>query len=113
MASEAPWRALHPASVAVNLLFAFPGTLLLLSMVGSAGAPPIHDITTDTANPPTFTAAPQLRGEGANTLEIKPGFITEQQKAYPDLQGLRTDLSVAEAFDLPRWPTRSPQRRPP
>lgn len=90
-----PWRN----NLSLNLLFAFPGTLLLLSLVGSGGSPRIHDITTDTVDPPTFTAAPRLRGEDANTLDIKPDFIAEQKKAYPDLQPLRTALARDEAFD--------------
>lgn len=90
-----PWRN----NLSLNLLFAFPGALLFLAMLGAGNSPRIHDITTDTANPPTFTAAPQMRGEDANTLDIKPGFITEQKKAYPDLAPLRTSLSRDEALD--------------
>lgn len=90
-----PWRN----NLSLNLLFAFPGTLLFLTMLSGGNAPRIHDITTDTANPPTFTAAPGMRGQDANTLDIKPDFIAEQQEAYPDLQSLATSLSREEALD--------------
>jgi uncharacterized protein (DUF1499 family) len=91
----APWRN----NISLNVLFAFPGTLLLLGMLSGGGAPRIHDITTDTADPPTFTLAPRMRGEGANTLDIKPDSIAQQRQAYPDLQSLRSSLSGDEAFD--------------
>lgn len=90
-----PWRN----NLSLNLLFAFPGTLLLMSLLAGGNAPRIHDITTDTADPPTFAVAPQLRGADANPLDIKPGFIAEQQEAYPDLAPLRSALSRDEAFD--------------
>jgi uncharacterized protein (DUF1499 family) len=90
-----PWRN----NISLNVLFAFPGTLLLLGTLTGGTAPRIHDITTDTADPPAFTAAPRMRGEDANTLAIKPDSIAQQQQAYPDLQTLRSSLSRDEAFD--------------
>ncbi len=82
-----------------RLLFAVPGTLLLLALTAGGGAPPIHDITTDTDDPPVFVTAAQQRGEGANSLAIKPDFIAEQKKAYPDIATLKTGLAAAAAFD--------------
>ncbi|NQX88183.1 MAG: DUF1499 domain-containing protein [Halioglobus sp.] len=90
-----PWRN----NISLNLLFAFPGTLLLLTTLSGGNVPTIHDITTDVADPPIFAVAAQMRGEDANTLDIKPAFIAEQTKAYPDLQPLQTDLPRAAAFD--------------
>ena len=43
-------------------LVALPGTALLLGLASGGELPQIHDITTDTADPPLFTAAPQQRG---------------------------------------------------
>lgn len=92
----APWRK----SIAGRALITLPGTLLLLSVLASRGDhPPIHDITTDTRDPPVFTAAEQLRGPGANTLEIDVQTIALQQQAYPDLQTILSDMSIDEVFD--------------
>lgn len=94
-----PRFALWRTNISLNLLFAFPGTLLLLSLLGNGNASAIHDITTDTANPPTFTMAQEMRGEGANTLAIKPDSIAQQQEAYPDLKTLQSTLARDTAFD--------------
>ena len=49
--------------------------------------PPIHDITTDTANPPRFVAIVPLRKGSPNPFEYEDGNISRQQRAaYPDIQ---------------------------
>jgi hypothetical protein len=90
------WRK----GIAGRALITLPGTLLLLSVLASRGDyPPIHDITTDTRDPPVFTAAEQQRGPEANTLEIDADVTALQQKAYPDLQTILSEMSIDEAFD--------------
>lgn len=88
------WRP----DIGKRALMALPGAVLMLSLLGSGGAPQIHDITTDTIDPPQFVTAEKERGEGANTLAIKEDFIAQQKAAYPDLQALRTVLSQEDAF---------------
>ena len=90
----APWRK----GIAGRALIALPGTLLLLSLV-SGDYPPIHDITTDTRDPPAFAMAREQRGAGANPLEIISETIAQQQSAYPDLQTLVSALPIDQAFD--------------
>jgi uncharacterized protein (DUF1499 family) len=91
----APWRQ----AIVRHAFFALPGTILLLALVSSGGdSPRIHDITTDTADPPTFTMAAQQRGEGANSLDIDPEVIAQQQAAYPDVTTLTSTLPIDEAF---------------
>lgn len=90
----APWRS----AIGKRALFALPGTVLLLSLLGGGDYPPIHDITTDTSDPPVFTAAPEQRGDGSNSLEIKADFIDAQKAAYADLNTLVTDVAVEDAF---------------
>lgn len=91
----APWRK----AIVRHAFFALPGTILLLTLVSSGGdSPRIHDITTDTANPPTFIMAEKERGEGANSLEINPSVIAQQQAAYPDVKTLTSSLPVDEVF---------------
>ena len=61
--------------------------------------PPIHDITTDTDDPPAFVAVLGLRGEKANSTDYEGAELAAQQKAgYPDLGPLVLDLAPAEAF---------------
>jgi len=92
----APWRT----GIAWRASLALPGTLLLLSILGSRGDyPPIHDITTDTRNPPEFTMAQEQRGAGANPLEIVSETVTQQQGAYPDLQTIVSTMSIDEVFN--------------
>ena len=92
----APWRK----TIAGRALLALPGTALLLSLASGGGSVRIHDITTDTQDPPTFTLAAQQRGTGSNPLEIDQTVIAQQQQAYPDLQTLLSPLPLAEAYSL-------------
>ena len=61
--------------------------------------PPIHDITTDTDNPPRFVAAAALRRDAPNGIEYAGAAIASQQKrAYADIVPLALNLAPAEAF---------------
>ncbi|MFK8029809.1 MAG: DUF1499 domain-containing protein [Gammaproteobacteria bacterium] len=88
----------------VNLKAMLPAVvpaLLLVVLMGSAGdAPVIHDVTTDTEEPPEFVMGIAQRGEESNTLAIKPDYIEQQKVHYPELKTLKSSLSVSEAFAL-------------
>ena len=61
--------------------------------------PPIHDITTDTENPPAFVAILPLRANAPNSVEYKGREVAAQQKkAYPDLQPLTVNAPPDVAF---------------
>lgn len=60
--------------------------------------PPIHDITTDIENPPTFVAIVPLRA-GANPLDRSAEVDDEQRRGYPDIQPLTLGLRPQQAFD--------------
>lgn len=63
--------------------------------------PPIHDISTDLEDPPTFVAVLPLRGEHANPVEHGGAVVAEAQRsAYPDIQPVTTGLPPADAFAL-------------
>jgi len=75
-------------------------------MAAAGDVPPIHDITTDTANPPAFIAIVALRENAPNGYEYgvteawpaeKLGATT--MEAYPHLKPVESDLSVADAVD--------------
>jgi uncharacterized protein (DUF1499 family) len=51
--------------------------------------PPIHDISTDTADPPAFVAVLPLRAGAANPAEYGgPEIASQQASAYPDIRTL-------------------------
>lgn len=90
------WRA----DIIKRASLLLPGCFLFASLFASQGDfPPIHDISTDTLDPPIFTAAEKIRGEGANPLDIKPDSIAQQKEAYPELLSLRSSESVKESFN--------------
>lgn len=64
----------------------------------AAGAPPIHDITTDTDNPPQFVAIVPLREGAPNTLVYSPETAKLQRQAYRDLEPLLLNVPPQQAF---------------
>lgn len=68
-------------------------------LLHARGVPPIHDISTDTANPPKFTAiTPEIRGSGSNSLEYDPANAPLQAAAYPMIQPVLLPMPVANAY---------------
>jgi uncharacterized protein (DUF1499 family) len=63
--------------------------------------PPIHDITTDTDNPPAFAAVVAVRtADGGNPVVYEGPKIAEQQRgAYPDIAPLLVALASDVAFN--------------
>jgi uncharacterized protein (DUF1499 family) len=61
--------------------------------------PPIHDITTDTADPPLFEAVLPLR-EGLNPVDYDPEVGAQQRAAYPEIVPLTLDIGQEQAFRL-------------
>jgi len=62
--------------------------------------PFIHDITTDTENPPMFAVVLPLRKDAANPAEYGgPDVAVLQHKAYPDIVPRRLSLPPDRAFE--------------
>jgi uncharacterized protein (DUF1499 family) len=62
--------------------------------------PYIHDITTDTENPPQFVAAAKLRKEGDHPVSYDgPEVAAEQKRAFPDLVPLVTKAPKERVFE--------------
>jgi uncharacterized protein (DUF1499 family) len=62
--------------------------------------PPIHDITTDTQEPPEYVAVLPFRVNVPNTTVYGGEKIASQQReAYPDLQPLTLNVPPPQAFD--------------
>src|SRR4051812_2448430 len=65
--------------------------------------PRIHDISTDTENPPLFVAVLPLREGSENTAAYGGKEVAEQQKkGYPDLQPLLLAMPPQAAFERAR-----------
>jgi uncharacterized protein (DUF1499 family) len=65
----------------------------------AAAVPPIHDITTDTANPPTFQAVLPHRTEARNPLDYSQEVARQQREGYPDIKPLVMEVPAAQVFD--------------
>jgi uncharacterized protein (DUF1499 family) len=86
------WTALIVAAVF------FAGSLSLRPE--TSGTAPIHDITTDIGNPPSFDAIIALRVNAPNPPEYAGAETAEQQRtAYPDIQTLTLEKPTDEVFD--------------
>jgi uncharacterized protein (DUF1499 family) len=90
------WRK----GISQRAIIALPGTVLLLSLLSVGSSPTIHDITTDTQDPPTFVMAVEQRGTDTNPLDVDQEVIAQQQAAYPDIQTLTIALPADPTFDL-------------
>jgi uncharacterized protein (DUF1499 family) len=77
------------------VLVAIPGRF-----VTGLSRPGIHDITTDTEQPPQYVAVLPLRANAPNKTEY-PGesVAARQREAYPDVQPLTLDVAPPQAFD--------------
>jgi uncharacterized protein (DUF1499 family) len=65
--------------------------------------PYIHDITTDTDNPPELVAAARLRKEGDHPVTYDgPETAIQQKEAYPDLAPLITQAPKEKVFEAAR-----------
>lgn len=62
-------------------------------------APPIHDITTDTEDPPAFVAILERRAGARNPAEYGgPEIAQQQRRAYPEIVPLRLGVPPERAF---------------
>jgi uncharacterized protein (DUF1499 family) len=75
--------------------FALPWSYLRLAR----SLPPIHDISTDTGDPPEFVSILALRADAPNAAVYGGTAIAEQQqRAYPDLKPLKLSLPPQEVL---------------
>ena len=75
-------------------------TPLVYGIVAARRAAPIHDVTSDVAQPPRFRAVLPARANGANPApdRIDPAVAARQRAAYPDIQPLVLKQPPEEAF---------------
>jgi uncharacterized protein (DUF1499 family) len=90
------------AALVVGIL----GAVLALAALGPPAymwwlvdqVPRIHDITTDTENPPRFVAVMPLRKGVANSTDVSAEVMAQQKRAYPDLAPAKLDVPPAQAL---------------
>lgn len=94
-------RAAGAAPLAVALLLGLAVAWVPFSGVQKARSLPfIHDISTDTQNPPQFVAVVPLRADAPNPPQY-PGeeVAAQQREGYPDIDTLTLAMPVAQAFE--------------
>jgi len=95
-------RPRRRALPAVALTVALAGVAILVPWrlrQTARSVPPIHDITTDLADPPAFVAVLPLRAGAPNKAEYGGDSVAAQQRAgYPDLGPLRVAAPPSAAF---------------
>ena len=65
--------------------------------------PMIHDITTDTENPPAFVSVLALRKDAPNSaIYGGPEIAAQQHAAYPDIRPLVSDIPPVHAYERAR-----------
>jgi len=98
----------RPGGGKKGMSFGITGLVLSLAVVATAvywqseaqKYPPIHDITTDIANPPEFDEIVPLRAEAPNPPEYVGGETTEMQREfYTELQTLELNESPQIVFE--------------
>ena len=94
---EAGRRALFVMALVISLLAAIGPVRMALT---ARSLPMIHDITTDTENPPVFNSVLLARKDALNPVEYGgPEIARQQQKAYPDIVPLVVEDPPGKAFE--------------
>ncbi len=83
------------AAALLSLLVAAPPAFLWLR---TRGLPPIHDVSTDTGNPPRYVAVLQLRKGARNSSDYNPAAAVQQRLGYPDIGPADLAVPAAQAF---------------
>lgn len=97
-----PCRRWRPALASLLVIVAVAAMLAVPweMMHRAQRVPPIHDITTDLADPPAFEALAAARRDAPNAVDY-PGeeFARRQRSAYPWVRPITLPLPLAEVRD--------------
>ena len=83
--------------LAVSLAVAVPPVYLWRQ---AEGLPHIHDISTDTDNPPRYVAVVPLRKDARNPTDYNAETAAQQRKGYPDIGPAMLDVPPPRALQL-------------
>ncbi len=85
----------------IGIILAIAGFGTVLRWRQQAGkVPPIHDITTDLANPPQFVAVLPLRAKASNSATYDTAAAAQQRTGYPDIQPVMLPVDPGAAFHV-------------
>lgn len=91
-----PGRKFAVIGIVLSLMIIAP---MSPHIVAAFSVPPIHDITTDTNNPPQFVDILPLRADAPNSTEYAGETLATMQKAaYPAIVSLVLSIAPSEAF---------------
>jgi hypothetical protein len=94
-----PLRPQVPLLIGALVLGGFTILFPLSILRRARSIPPIHDVTTDTDDPPVFVAVLPLRANAPNKAEYGgPEVAAAQKKGYPDLGPLELEAPPAAVF---------------
>lgn len=101
--AQLAWRSGEHANLAWSVAALVVGLVVivppLLQVRATRQLPYIHDITTDTENPPAFVAMLKERASAPNSAEYGGAEIARlQRQAYPDVQPLILRTQPRDAF---------------
>jgi len=96
MASRAPARGMAVLALVLGLVVAAPPLHMYRQL---QQLPKIHDISTNTEDPPKFDAVLPLRQGARNPVDYPASTATEQHKGYPDIEPLMLPLAPPAAFE--------------
>jgi uncharacterized protein (DUF1499 family) len=84
-----------------GLLLGLVAVAMPANSINTAKNSPIHDVSTDTGNPPQFVAVLPLRAaaNAANSTTYDARTAELQKQTYPDVGPLHLDMPPAQAFD--------------
>jgi uncharacterized protein (DUF1499 family) len=92
-----PRRALAAGAIGLVLALVVAGPPLYYWRTVDR-VPRIHDISTDTDNPPRYVAVLPLRKGAENPTDYSAEVAAQQKQAYPDIAPAMLDLPPAQAF---------------
>jgi len=92
----------EPGNRRKGLVSLAAGLVLWLVVFGAAStggdAPPINDITTDLANPPSFADTGRVPAYAGRDMSYPAEYVEIVRESYPDLAPIQLDLPAPEAF---------------
>jgi len=92
------WRSVAGSATALIVGLAAAAPLLVMVQLATA-VPVIHDISTDTDNPPRWVALRSIRSASENgTAYGGPSVASQQKRAYPDVAPLNVAVPPDRAF---------------
>ncbi|WP_300010840.1 DUF1499 domain-containing protein [uncultured Roseobacter sp.] len=76
-----------------------PFAVVFIMVVRDLSYPPINDVTTDTCNPPLFTAALRSAGNKGRDMTYPQSFKSKARKAFPSIRSLKLNEPADRIFD--------------